>query len=189
MRRGADGSTWRTSFPLSLPAGAADIIDNAHSVLTILSGSTGTGGHASMILEHFDDQGSPKSTLLDLSAGAAGISINKTPAQILQANGNVINMTLPKGGDWAELTKTHHRCFALTAVQTAALLAAVQRFKDKVSNDRYVYRAPGGVLGRLSSLPGTRGVNCADFIIKVLGEAGITKIGYRLVDTPFRVAK
>jgi hypothetical protein len=187
MRRGPDGATWRTSFPLSLPAGTSDIVDATSSVLTVLSGSSGTGGHASMFLEHIQ-AGLPRTELIDLTMGPAGISISRSPAQIVQANGTVINMSLPKGGDWAELTRTRHHSYVLQSYQKDGFNAAVARFKTKVEQGRYVYRAPGGVLGYVSSAPGTRGVNCADFVIKVLKEAGITNIGHRLFDTPYRVA-
>lgn len=184
MRR--DGDVWRSSF--TVPAGESDVIDGNRSVLTVFSASKGTGGHASMFLERFRND-EPECLLIDLSEGGGVISIIKTKAQIIQGDHSVINMSLPKNGDPEALRRAHYHCYVLDEAKTEAVLAAVEKFKNKVKSGRYVYRAPGGVLGWLGSVPRTRGVNCADFVIKILRDAEVTKIAYLLFDTPFRIAK
>lgn len=181
-----DGNTWRSSF--TVDDGESNVIDAQHSVLTVFSGSTGSGGHASMFLECMD-AGNPKCQLIDLTMGGGVISIIKSPAQIIKGDNSVINMSLPKGGDPVALSAAHRHSYAIDAAATAAVIQAVDRFRNKAKAGRYVYRAAGGVVGRLSSRPGTRGINCADFVIKILREAGIKKIAYLLFDTPYRVAR
>jgi hypothetical protein len=187
MRRGADGDTWRTSFPSSLPGGVSDVIDTLHSVLTVLSGSVAPGGHVSMFLERLV-HGLPVCEMIDLSVGNQGIEIRCGNAQQF-VGGTWVNVSLPKDGDVSDLRTTHHRSYPLTNQQTNDFLAAVYRFATKVANGRYVYHEEGGVKARLSTLPGTRAVNCADFVIKVLREANIASLGYRFKSTPFRVAE
>lgn len=184
MRR--DGDVWRSSF--TVPAGDSDVINDNQSVLTVFSASKGTGGHASMFLERFRN-GEPECLLIDLTEGGGAISIVKSKAQIIKGDQSVINMSLPKGGDPEALRGAHYHCYVLDGTRTEAVLAAVEKFKNKVQKGRYVYRAPGGVLGWLSSVPRTRGVNCADFVIKILRDAEVKNVAYLLFDTPFRVAK
>jgi len=98
-------------------------------------------------------------------------------------------MSLPKGGNPVELSQSHRHCYTIDAQTTVDVIAAVARFKAKVQAGRYVYRAPGGVLGYVASKPGTRGINCSDFVIKILREAGIRNVAYLLFDSPYRLAK
>jgi hypothetical protein len=181
-----DGNTWRSSF--SVDDGESNVIDAQHSVLTVFSGSTGSGGHASMFLERIES-GKPKCYLIDLTEGGGVISIAKSAAQIIKGDNSVINMSLPKGGDPLKLSAAHRHSYAIDAERTEAVILAVDRFKKKAAAGRYVYRVTGGALGRMTSRYGTRGINCADFVIKILRDAGIKKVAYLLFDTPFRVAK
>ena len=183
-----EGGVYFTSFPASLRSGVSGVIDQNHAVVTVFSGSSGSGGHTSMFLEMFEN-GNPKSYFIDLTTNGTAISISKSPAQIFPPNGNAINMSLPKGGNLLALARSHHHSYPITGAQAAALLLAVQRFKDKVQAGRYAYVKPGGAIGRVLTRPGKRGVNCADFAIKVLSEAGITNISSLAFNTPYRVAK
>jgi hypothetical protein len=183
MRR--DEEDWRSSFP---PAdGESDIINVNQSILTVFSASKGTGGHASMFLESLDN-GKPKCQFIDLTTDQNRIKISITPGQMITPKGEVINLSLPKGGDPEKLRGSHYQCFVLDREKHEAVITALGKFKLKVDAGRYVYRAAGGALGWISSVPGTRGVNCADFVIKVLRDAGVKKIPHLLFDTPFRVA-
>ena len=109
MRRGPDGTTWRTSFPHR-----PDIIDVTHSVLTVMSGSRGTGGHASFFLEHIKTTGPahrPETLLIDLTTGGRGsVRINQSAAQRLMGQALVDFDSWPRkdlaglGLWWAILT-------------------------------------------------------------------------------------
>jgi hypothetical protein len=191
--------------------------------LTVLSGSKGTGKHASMIIECYinakrvldglnigdqkrakrkldtqgikygivDDDRIPATMVVDLVETDTGIEVNVETSQVydLLKTGDIHNITVLKNTDWNDATGKHTRTFDLNRDKEAAFWRAVEKFKWKISEGRYVYRYAGGALGWLSSLPGTRGINCADFVIKVLHEMGVSKIHYGLFDTAYRVAK
>ena len=88
----------------------------------------------------------------------------------------------------AQLLNTHHTCYKINSIQSARVLMAARRFSDKAKSGRYSYQHGGGIKARLQTRPGTRGVNCGDFVIKVLREAGIASLGYKYLSTPYRVA-
>jgi hypothetical protein len=166
-----------------------------HYVVTVFSGSSYVGGHASIFLEHFGRNGAGQETLIiDLRITAGAMRVNTETCQYAGSGPNgqremIDTLPLPKGGDIDLIAGTNHRCYDASTFQRDALLRAVDRFSNKMGNGRYSYAATGGVLGWIGSLPGQRGINCADFIIKVLNEAKIANRKYGLVDLPSRIAR
>lgn len=168
--------------------------------LTVYSGSSWTGGHSSMWLEHFenDNPALGETKMIDLIAFGSEIQINIEVAQVGLTNAVLDNdwsyrntdatfKGLPKSQ--VKLIQSNHRSYDITSAQRNALLVAVNRFARKVSEGRYVYSLVGGGLGRVFSLPGRRGVNCADFVIKILNETGIGNRYSLPFNTPSRLAK
>jgi len=168
-------------------------------LLTVLSGSSWSGGHAAMFLEHFDAYNLPETLMIDLiSFGGGSIQINIEQAQVglstsiidctyTLANTNETHTGMPKSQE--RLVHSHHRSYYINAKDRDRFMTAVRRFARKVDDGRYVYVTPGGLLGRIGSGIGKRGINCADFVIKVLNESGIANRYNTLFTTPSRVAK
>ena len=181
---------WYSSF-LSMNDHVQGISD-AVQVLTVRSGSVGTGGHVTMYLETTEPlvPGGVSTRKLELTAveGLAQPIIALNHVQLSNAHGELVIDNLDSKRGPAELLRTHHKCYKITAAQSADVLTAARRFEEKVNSGRYIYHQQGGIKARLGSWPGTRGVNCADFVIKILREAGIANLGYKWVSTPFRVA-
>jgi hypothetical protein len=167
-------------------------ISNALQVLTVRSGSQGNGGHVSMYLEMTEPlvPGGVCTILMELTAvqNIAQPIISIKHVQLGNAAGVMVIDNLDAKRGPVELLKTHHKSYIITAAQSAAVITAARRFEVKANNGRYIYHQQGGIKARLSSRPGTRAVNCADFVIKILREAGIANLGYKWVSTPFRVA-
>ena len=168
--------------------------------LTVFSGASWTGGHASMWLEHFESDNASlgETKMIDLIAFGSEIQINIEIAQVGLTNAILDNdwsyqntdttfKGLPK--TQVQLIKSNHRTYDITSAQRDAVLTAVARFARKVSKGRYVYSLVGGGLGRVFSLPGRRGINCADFILKILNETGIGNRYSLPFNTPSRLAK
>lgn len=180
---------WQSSFmDLDDPGGE---ITPEQAVVTVLSGSQGDGGHVSLFIEMVEPNHtfSLKTMMLDLTtANQVDPAITIGTAQIVNTNGALIKQNLPKDGDPVKLNQSHHASYTTTTVKAMAVIAAAERFRQKVAAGRYSYHREGGIKARLSTLPGTRAVNCADFVIKILNEAGVAKLGYRYRSTPFRVA-
>jgi hypothetical protein len=184
---------WLSSFEVDTE------ITREQSVLSVVSGSTGTGGHASMFLEYYPLQaGYPETRCIELGTrgGACDVwaVVKSTPVQIIM-DGVITCTHLPKtnadnspkeGTNGA--ADSHHKSYVLTKAETIRLLMAVDKFADKARGGRYPYLKAGGALGYVFSKAGHRAVNCADFVIKVLNDAGIANVGYRLWDTPLRIA-
>ena len=66
-----------------------------------------------------------------------------------------------------------YRSWAVDPIKVIDVQTAVIRFRNKVNNGRYVYNHHGGLIGRISTGHGVRGVNCADFCVKILTEARV----------------
>jgi hypothetical protein len=159
------------------------------SVLTITSmrGKV-VADHTSMFLEHYAE-GGPETRFIHLTAQGPQVIIEDFKCQY------PVGPTLLKMGTSLPLEKPEkvagvpQRSFELDNEQKGRFQLALEKFKTKHADGRYRYAKPGGVLGAMFSLPGTRGVNCADFVIKVLGDAGISVISKRLVDLPSRLTR
>jgi hypothetical protein len=79
----------------------------------------------------------------------------------------------------------YYRSWAVQLSTVNRLKFAVDRFGAKVSDGRYKYSEPGGLVGRLGGIGhGRRGLNCADFCVKVLTEAGVGHLVSGLFTTP-----
>lgn len=64
---------------------------------------------------------------------------------------------------------------------------AVKNYKERCASGRYRYVMTGGIVGWLATLPGSNGVNCADFVVKILKEIGIKDFGPALYRDPNKV--
>jgi len=181
---------WYSSF-LSISEHGEGISDDLQ-VLTVRSGSQGDGGHVTMYLEMTEPlvAGGVGTQQIELTAmeGNPEPIITIKHVQLGNAQGQLVMDNLDAKRGPAELLKTHHNCYKVTADQSARVLAAAKRFQTKAKSGRYVYHRQGGIQARLATRPGTRGVNCADFVIKILNEAGIANLGYKYTSTPYRVA-
>lgn len=195
MKREPNGII-KTSWPHQ-----PDVIDANHAVVTVLSGSSGTGGHASLFLEWISPLtetitfpgmlgakrtvlGRPEMWIIDLTANQNTLGINWTILHYVE-NGQFKDRHF-KQDAWYGARHTHS--YDANRIQAATLWTACKRFMTKIGQNRYVYRQAGGVLGWIGSRPGQRGVNCSDFVIKVLRESGIAHINYKLYDTPIRIS-
>lgn len=187
-----NGEKWYSSFLNEVE------VKRDQAVITVLSGSS-FGGHASMYVEYQPRrEGFPKMLKCDLGTVDGSrdgrVWTNKIPVQYIE-NGEIMSTNLPKMTNnntpvagTSGLESAHHHSYVVDDTQTSRFLDAVDRFEQKAKGGRYLYSKPGGALGAIFSKPGRRALNCADFVIKVLNEAGIADIGYRLFDTPYRVA-
>jgi hypothetical protein len=164
-------------------------ITGQRSVLTVTSmaGKIVTD-HTSLFLEHIADKG-PETRLIHLRATGPNINISDGRVQYFMG-ASLLRMETSLPLEKPEkVARVPQRSFELDPDQKTKLMAAIARFKFKNAAGRYRYAKPGGGLGRAFSLPGTRGVNCTDFAIKVLGEAGISLFGSRLIDLPGRLTR
>lgn len=151
------------------------VVDDRHAVFTVCCRSdVKFGGHAFCIMEWFE-YGSRRQSRYDLLTSGSG-RIQLHEARIKTSNWDVIENRM-------ETTK--HHSYQLSYPQARAVNAAFMKFKGKSERGRYVYCKEGGVLGRvLGVFTGQRGVNCADLVIKILNDAGITKVLDNLYNTP-----
>jgi hypothetical protein len=122
---------------------------------------------------------------IDLTAVNKEISIGWNRRQYIKPDGAIVDVS---GKDEAWYVARHVQTFSATKDQALKLWGASKRFAMKTSRGRYTYVQPGGALGWVASRPGKRGVNCSDFVIKILNESGIASLGYRLFDAPIRVS-
>jgi hypothetical protein len=184
---------WYSEFP---PVrGVPTLVQDNNSVVAVTSYHGLTGGHSAMYLETIDATGDAVVFKIHLTAGLGGSQNLESTGSGSSASGsgtNEIDINVePKEVNTESRDRSqnlHYQSWAITNVQYNALVQAVDRFKAKVGRGRYTYRLAGGVAGWLSTMPGTRGVNCADFCIKVLKEANIANISNKLINTPKRVA-
>ncbi|MHC5005210.1 MAG: hypothetical protein ACYTJ0_19060 [Planctomycetota bacterium] len=176
-----------TSFFPPTPAGVNPVIDADHGIVTVVSGSSKTGGHASLWIERLAG-GEPEMIELELTTSGYFFTVPDINVEIYQGyeGGEAWDLEYEKQ-QWC-LNCTRHSYDATTA-QTHAIMQAVTRFQNKNASGRYRYVLPGGHVGRLFTAPGRRGVNCADFVMKVLAEAGIDDVACMLVDLPRRLTR
>ncbi|WP_426956883.1 hypothetical protein [Muricoccus radiodurans] len=187
------GNVWQSEFP-NAQGVRRPIVANSGQV-TVASYKSLTGGHSMMYLEFIDIMGFAVTRKIHLLAGLGGSQSAESTGSGSSASGSGIN-EIEIEDEETEVNKESDRRAAdyyytgypMNDAQRASLEAAVLRFKTKNANGRYTYRLAGGVIGRLTTRPKTRGVNCADFIIKVLDEAGITRIKSKIFNTPSRIA-
>jgi hypothetical protein len=187
------GTGWQSEFPNSQGV-RASIVPNGGQV-TVASYKSLTGGHSMMYLEFIDTMGFAVTRKIHLLAGLGGSQEAESTGSGSSASGSGVN-EIEIEDEETEVNKESDRransyyytSYPMTDGQRAALEAAVLRFKTKNANGRYSYRIAGGVIGRLTTRPKTRGVNCADFLIKVLDEAGIARIKSKIFNTPSRIA-
>ncbi len=84
----------------------------------------------------------------------------------------------------------NYHSWEIKDIDTIRIMQAIEWFKLKNKADtvdaghaRYNYKFAGGLLGRVFTKPGTRGVNCVDFVRKILSDAGI-HVGNFILNTP-----
>ena len=171
-------------------------ISDAFQFLTVRSGSAVIGkNHVSMYLEMTDPLDGFRVTtyIIELIAvkGHPLPIIKIKRLQTSNLRGQLTMDKLDKKRGPAELLKTHHATYILDSTESARVLEAAGRFREKSDrgeDSRYRYRSGGGIKARVASKPGTRNVNCGDFLIKILREAEIAKLKYKYLSTPYRVA-
>ncbi len=186
-----NGDRWMSEFP---PVrGIETPVEDNHSVIASTSYGGMTGGHSAMYLEYMDGDDAIVYKI-HLTAGLGGSEQAESTGSGSSASHGVneINIDIEEKEVNEEHrdrgTTLHYQSWVITNAQFNAFLSAVEKFRNKVAMGRYSYRLAGGAVGWISTRPGKRGVNCADFIIKVLKEAGIANLGSKLINTPKRVA-
>jgi hypothetical protein len=191
IKVGKDG--WESEFPDSKGVRAKIAKNNGQA--TVASYKSLTGGHAMLYLEYIDVMGFAVTRKIHLTAGLGGSQQAESVGSGSSASGSGINEITIEDEETEVNKESDRRAndyyytgYPMSDNQLHKLEAAVLRFKSKNDNGRYVYRIAGGVIGRLTTRPKTRGVNCADFIIKVLDEAGITKIKSKIFNAPSTIA-
>ncbi len=155
--------------------GTCKEIKQNHGQVTVTSYISRTGDHSAMIMEYCL-RGTPVTRKVHLQYDETGIVINEEPPQI---NDDASR----------DATQYHYTCYDMSDSQRTQLEDAIRKFKTKNASGRYTYRLAGGVIGRLTTRPGKRGVNCADFIKKVLGDAKIVMFSESAISMPKTVAK
>ncbi len=188
-----ENGKWYSEFP---PVrGVNQEIKYNQGVIAVTSYGGLTGGHAALYLECIDKSGDATVHKIHLTARLAGSGELESTGSGSSASGRGTNEVYinfePKEKNEESRdrgTTLHYQSFVVTNEKILAVLRAVRRFKDKVAQGRYTYRLAGGTLGWLTTRPGQRGVNCADFCIKILKEAGIKDLGSKFINTPKRVA-
>jgi hypothetical protein len=190
------GDTWYSEFPPVLGHDQAIRFDQG--IIAVTAYDTLTGGHAAFYLESIDDKGNACVHKLHLTAGlegsdqvestGSGASASFSPES--GSNQIYINWE-PKEVNEEQRDRgatMRYRSFVVTNDEMHAVIRAAEQFATEVAKGKYVYRLPGGLLGRLTTLPGKRGVNCADFCIEILKRAKISRLKSRLLNTPRSVA-
>ncbi|HEX3877486.1 MAG TPA: hypothetical protein VHW24_10900 [Bryobacteraceae bacterium] len=168
--------------------------------MTVVSGSSGFGKHASLFLEYYDNLNDefPKTEMYDVhhAPNSTKIKIQKFDCHFMQGGNIILTTQIPKvNGQNQPIQNTngasdaHHHSYIVNHDRMTRVKAAIQEFKRKAEETgRYTYVAPGGALGFMFSKVGQRGVNCADFVIKVLEKANVAKLGSGLFNSPYRIA-
>ena len=194
MRKTAAG-TYESSFKNA--DGVPLTIDQANAVFTICSWEKDrngkrnrTGGHASCYLEYVDRNKSGRfefrMTRYDLwLAGHGKVTIRTDDVQTFYYHdkASTIEGLVQKLDGYKENMK--HHSYRITLAQAHAVQQSVDKFVRKIKSKRYVYSLAGGHLGRVTNfLRGKRGVNCADFTLKILSDADIAVVHDKLINTP-----
>lgn len=152
----------------------AVVLNDATAVITVYSFGGAIGYHASIYLERVQDD-KPYSYVIDLVSPPIQINIHN--AQQLDQAGNLpVGLGVPAG--------QRQQSLQITGQQALATLAAARRYQAKVNSGHYSYLKAGGLIGRLGGEAGTHGVNCSDFVMKVLKEAGVHNYMRLLFSTP-----
>lgn len=191
------GGKWYSEFP-PVPGQEQVVVYNA-GIIAVTAYDTLTGGHAAFYIESVDKKGNPCMYKLHLTAGLEGSDQMESTGSGLTASSspgsgtNQLYVTLEQKEmneeDRHRRAGLRHQFFVVTNDEIKAVVQAAEQFKAEVAKGKYVYRLPGGFLGRLTTLPGQRGVNCADFCIEILKRAKIANLKSRIVNTPSSVAK
>jgi hypothetical protein len=193
--RNGDGRSAFSEGTTDITAESARLIDDQNSVLTVVSGARGTGSHVTMFLEYLKG-GVAVTRMVELRQNAGDIIINWLKIQEMTATGgsnfptpdNDPITALIHGDHFDLLAGKRHQSYRLEGAQKLHFTKAVKKFKTKVDNGRYRYVVLGGALGWVGTLPTTHGVNCSDFVIKILKDSGIANLGHRLYELPKRVS-
>ena len=184
------GEVWVSEFP---PVrGEVVFLDGVVFVVAVTSYHSLTGGHAAIYMEGLLN-GTPQFWKVHLTAGVEGSQRLEMTGSGSSASGSGtnkidINYEQLESEYHGRSEHLHYQSWEISNNQWNAVIAAAERFRNKAEAGRYTYRLAGGVAGWLSTMPGKRGVNCADFCIKILKEAGIANLGNSLINTPKRVA-
>jgi hypothetical protein len=187
------GAAIRSSFGAGIGK-HPPVIDAGHAVITVLSGSTWPGNHSSMFVEYCTSAAPPPAQYETRLIHLTGPPPNYWPPEIE----DVRIQDLTAGADnwhqgWTHVElagKEHFRSYPVTTLVAQTVRLEAVRFHNKLTyqgGSRYTYSHAGGLKGRLK-VDG-RGINCADFIIKVLGDAGVANLPTKLFSTPYRVAQ
>lgn len=152
------------------------------------SGSSGPsadfgGGHSVIFLEEVETRSGDAAVIkIDLVTPGHGDVIVRIEEK--ERNGVQTGKYAVDGTAYAR------KMFSVPHGKGRNLIVAARRFRAKAEDGRYRYRLPGGVLGRMLTWPGQRGVNCADFAIKILAEADITRVNpHALINSPARARR
>lgn len=186
------GNDWYSEFPDA--DGNRRRIDRDEGQATIASFRSLTGGHAMLYTEYLDTRGNAITRKIHLLAGLGGSAGAESTGSGSSATGGTNEIEIQEEAKSfneesdVRAGSFYYTGYPMTSGEREALNAAVRRFKVKVANGRYTYRLAGGVIGRLTTRPSMRGVNCADFLIKVMAEAGIATISSRFFNSPSRIA-
>jgi hypothetical protein len=189
---------WHSEFPRV--QGVPEPLFANNAVVAAASYQGLTGGHAALYLEQIEPSGDAVLTKIHLTAGAEGSGTAETAGSGSFASGSTgslsIDIDIEEKERNVDTPDDDHRgsylryqSYVITDASVTSLKFAANRFKFKNNNGRYRYRLGGGAVGWLLTRPGTRGVNCTDFVIKILKEAGIANIKNAIVNAPRRVAR
>jgi hypothetical protein len=167
---------WLSSF---CEDGKADlVVTGGRAVVTICADSaSGTGDHARVWVEYADSDTVAHMWELDLTEDGGNVKVRISDRQA--------GDTHP---EWFDRDRGEHLSLRTSRDEGLAVVAAARRFDRKALAGRYIYSHPGGLIGRLFTRSGKRGVNCADFVVKILEEAGVVVFSPCPVNLPIALA-
>jgi hypothetical protein len=168
-------NSWQSEFPNEQGVHMPIVFERGQVTVASLKDAF-AGGHSVMYLEYINGLGSAVTRKIDLIYNDAG------NPQIRDHAPEIDTVSSTRAAHY------NYKGYPMTLSQQLMLFAEVRRFTAKAQNGHYLYRVAGGAIGRIITPPGKRGVNCADFIIKVLNDAGIARIRSSIFNTPARVA-
>jgi len=172
---------WYSEFP---PKKGRRIPITQNQSVAVLTSNHNVLGHAAIYLEEIDlTTGQGRLYKLELTQDDGQVFVDLEPRE---AHSSLRQFNIPRYKSWI-----------ITHNQGDALLQAAMRYKTKVGQGRYQYCLPGGAIGHLKTLhkprtgnsTGKHAVNCADFAMKILREAGIATITSGLFNRPAGIAK
>ena len=161
---------WYSDFP---PHGQGAVVLQGNTAVIAVTSSDRDilGGHAVIVAEWTQGQ-DVCFQRFDLIIPSGVLTIRSTDIEMNKDT----NLQVP--------FNLYYRSWVVDPIKVVALRNAVNRFRTKVNGGRYEFNHQGGLIGRLTSGPGKRGVNCADFCVKVLTEAGVGHLVSGLFTTP-----